>query len=172
MTTNIFNNLSILSWNYNYALELEELYWQEAMQWCQWKRHQRLTFRFRNFSVSKLLPNLWGFRFRFRKIWFRKKSLGFGFKRFGLGKNFRFRKIWSRKKSLSLGFGKFGLGKEKIQIIRTVLVMMSQVSDLVSIGTKALKWSHISPNSACKSQISSLWQDAKLSPTYPWSIAL
>ena len=34
---------------------------------------QRLTFRFRNFSVSKLLPNLWGFRFRFRKIWFRKK---------------------------------------------------------------------------------------------------
>ena len=46
---------------------------------------QRLTFRFRNFSVSKLLPNLWGFRFR--KIWFRKKSLGFGFE-----------KIWSRKK--------------------------------------------------------------------------
>ena len=46
---------------------------------------QRLTFRFRNFSVSKLLPNLRGFRFR--KIWFRKKSLRFGFE-----------KIWSRKK--------------------------------------------------------------------------
>ena len=72
-------------------------------------------------SVSKLLPNLWGFRFR--KIWFRKKSLGFGFG-----------KIWSRKKvsvsvsenlvsakSLGFGFGKSGLGKEKIQITRTVL---------------------------------------------------
>ena len=30
---------------------------------------------------------LWGFRFRFRKIWSRKESLGFGFG-----------KIWSRKK--------------------------------------------------------------------------
>ena len=48
---------------------------------------QRLTFRFRNFSVSKLLPNLWGILFRFWKIWFRKKSLSFGFE-----------KIWSRKK--------------------------------------------------------------------------
>ena len=35
------------------------------------------------------------------------------------------------EKSLGLGFGKFGLGKEKIQITRTVLVMMSQILDLV-----------------------------------------
>ena len=54
----------------------------------------------------------------------------------------------------SLGFGKFGLGKEKIQITKTVLVVMSQIWDLVLIGTKDLKWSQISPNSACKSQIS------------------
>ena len=72
---------------------------------------QRLTFQFRNFSVSKLLPNLWGFSFR--KIWFRKKSLGFrlkknlvlekslGFRKFGFGKKslgFSSEKIWSRKK--------------------------------------------------------------------------
>ena len=82
-------------------------------------------------------------------------------------KKSRFRKNLVSEKSLGLGFGKFGLGKEKIQITRTVLVMMSQIWDLVPIGTKALKWSHISPNSARKSQISSLWQDAKLSPIYP-----
>ena len=42
---------------------------------------QRLTFRFRNFSVSKLLPIFWRFQFRYRKIWFWKKSLGFGFEK-------------------------------------------------------------------------------------------
>ena len=52
------------------------------------------------------------------------------------------------EKSVGFGFGKFGLGKERIQITRTVLVMRSQILDLVPIGTKALKWSHISPNSA------------------------
>merc|ERR1711928_232541 len=110
----------------------------------------------------------------FRKIWSQKQSLGFGFgklwsrKKVSVSENlvsetksrFRFRKTLVSEKSL--GFGKFGLGKEKIQITRTVLVMMSQIWDLVPIGTKALKWSHISPNSARKSQISSLWQDAKL----------
>ena len=60
---------------------------------------QRLTFRFRNFSISNLLPNLWGFRFR--KIWFRKKSLGFGFE-----------KIWFRKKVSVSVSKKFGLGKK------------------------------------------------------------
>merc|ERR1711954_438812 len=69
---------------------------------------------------------LWGFRFRFGKIWSRKKSLGFGFGKFGLGRKvsvsvsekfglgkksrFRFRKIWYRKKSLGIGFGQnFGI---------------------------------------------------------------
>ena len=52
-------------------------------------------------SVLKLLgfetlPILWGFRFR--RIWSRKKRLGFGFRKFGLKK--------------SLGFGEFGLGKK------------------------------------------------------------
>ena len=65
---------------------------------------QRLTFRFRDFCQ---------FRFRFRRIWSRKKSLGFGFGEFGLGKKFQLRKIWSRKKRLGFGFGKLGLGKEK-----------------------------------------------------------
>ena len=35
-----------------------------------------------------------------------------------------------------------------------MLLVMSQIWDLVLIGTKDLKWSQISPNSACKSQIS------------------
>ena len=76
---------------------------------------QRLTFRFRNFSVSKLLPIFWGFRFRFRKIWYRKKSFSFGFgkfgigkkvsvsEKFGLGKKSPFRKIWYWKKSIGFG---------------------------------------------------------------------
>ena len=60
-------------------------------------------------SVSKLLgfetfANFWGFQFQFRKIRFRKKlvsekSLGFGFRKLGLG----------RKISVS---EKFGLGKK------------------------------------------------------------
>ena len=40
---------------------------------------------------------------------------------------FRFQKNLVSEKSLGLGFGKFGLKKEKIQITRTVLVMMSQI---------------------------------------------
>ena len=51
--------------------------------------------------------------------------------------------------------------------VKAVLEMRSQIWDLVPIGTKALEWFQISPNSARKSQISSLWQDAKLSPIYP-----
>ena len=87
---------------------------------------QRLTFRFRNFLVSKLLPIFWGYRFRFRKIWYRKKSLGIDFGKLGIGKKvsvsvsenlvsekksrYRFQKIWYRKKSLGIGFGKnFGI---------------------------------------------------------------
>ena len=107
-------------------------------------------------SVSENLVSQKKFRFRFQNFLSRKKSIGIGF-----GKNL------VSEKSLDLCFGKFGLRKEKIQITRTVLVMITQIWDLVPIGTKALKWSNISPNSAHKSQISSLWQDAKLSPIYP-----
>ena len=71
---------------------------------------QRLTFRLRNFSVSRLLPIFRGLRFGFRRIWFRKKSLGFSFGKFSLEKKVsvsvleslvsekksRFWRIWSR----------------------------------------------------------------------------
>ena len=55
-------------------------------------------------------------RFRFWRIWSRKKSPGFGFGKFGLGKKsrFRFRRIWSRKKSF--GFVKFGLKKVSVLV--------------------------------------------------------
>ena len=116
------------------------------------------TSRFRNFC--QIFEG-----FGFGKFGFGKKSLGFGFKKNWSRKKvsvsvseylvsekrfrFRFQKNLVSEKSLGLGFGKFGLGKEKIQITRTVLAMMSQIWDLVPIGAKALKWSHISPNSAC-----------------------
>ena len=96
-------------------------------------------------SVSKKFGLGKKSRFRFRKIWFWKKSIGFGFKKIWSRKKvsvsvsenlvsekksrFRFRKNLVSEKSLGLGFGKFGLGKEKIQITRTVLVMMSQIWD-------------------------------------------
>ena len=55
-----------------------------------------------------------GFWFRFRKIWFRKKSLGFG-------------KIWSRKnlvseKSLGFGFGKIWSQKKVSVLVSENLV--------------------------------------------------
>ena len=107
---------------------------------------QRLTFRFRNFcqmfegfgfgkfgigkevsvSVSEKFGNGKKSRYRFRNIWYRKKSLGINFGKFGIGKKvlvsvsenlvsekksrYRFRKIWYRKKSLGIGFGQnFGI---------------------------------------------------------------
>ena len=85
---------------------------------------------------SKLLPIFEGFGFG--KFGFGKKSLGFGFRKFGFGKKSRFRKNLVSEKSFGFGFGKFGLGKEKIQMTRTVLVlMMSQIWDLVPIGPKS-----------------------------------
>ena len=115
-------------------------------------------------SVSENLVSEKKSRFRFRKKMVLEKVSVSVSENLVLEKKsrFRFRKNLVSEKSLGFGFGKFGFGKEKIQITRTVLVMMSQIWDLVPIGTKALKWSHISPNSARKSQISSLWQDAKL----------
>ena len=86
---------------------------------------QRLTFRFRNFSVSRLSPIFKGFR----RIWFWTKSLGFGFGKFGIGKKsrYRFRKIWYRKKSLGIGFGKFGIGK-KVSVSVSVKILVSSFS--------------------------------------------
>ena len=50
--------------------------------------------------VSKNLVSEIKYRFRFQKIWYRKRSLGFGFRIFGLGK----------KVSVSVS-EKFGIGK-------------------------------------------------------------
>ena len=77
-------------------------------------------------SVSKNLVSEKKYRFRFQKLWYRKRSIGFGFRIFGLGikvsvsvsekfgigkkSRYRFRKIWYRKKSLGIGFGQnFGI---------------------------------------------------------------
>ena len=56
-------------------------------------------------SVSKNLVSEIKYRFRFQKIWYRKRSLGFGFRIFGLGKKVSVsfsEKNWSRKKVLVL----------------------------------------------------------------------
>ena len=108
---------------------MQQLHNLEDDTWCY---KQRLTFRFRNFSVSKLLPIFWRFRFRYRKIWFRKKSLGFGFEKIWSRKKvsvsvsenlvsekksrFRFRKTLVSEKSLGFGFGKFGIVKKSLGI--------------------------------------------------------
>ena len=81
-------------------------------------------------SVSKNLVSEKKYRFRFRKIWYRKRGLGFGIGKFGLEKKsigFGFEKFWSRKKvsvsvsenlvlEKSLGFGKFGIAKKSLGI--------------------------------------------------------
>ena len=84
-------------------------------------------------SVSENLVSEKKSRFRFRKNLVSGKSLRFGFGKFGFGKKslFRFRKNLVSEKSLGFGFRKFGLRKEKIQITRTMLVMRSQIWDLV-----------------------------------------
>ena len=69
---------------------------------------QRLTFRFRNFSVLKLLLISWGFWFQFRRIWSRKKVLVSVSKNFVSEKKSRFR--IGIEKSLGIGFGQnFGI---------------------------------------------------------------
>ena len=65
-----------------------------------WVVLQSVTFRFRNFSVSKLFHFFWWYRYRFRKILVSKKvsvsvSKNFGIKKsIGIG----FEKNWYRKK--------------------------------------------------------------------------
>ena len=79
-------------------------------------------------SVSRLLPIFQQSWYRYRKFWSRKKSIGIGIGKFGLGKKvsvsvstnlvsleksrYWYRKIWSRKKSFGIGLRKFGLGKK------------------------------------------------------------
>ena len=62
--------------------------------------------------VSENLVSVKKSRYRYRKIWSRKKSFGIGLGIFGLGKKSRYwyRKNLSRIQSLGLGIGKkFGL---------------------------------------------------------------
>ena len=67
-------------------------FWSRSRDFCQ--IFYDLGFGFKKISirkkvsvsVSKLLPIFWGYRFRFQKIWYRKKSLGIGFEKFGIGK--------------------------------------------------------------------------------------
>ena len=86
---------------------------------------QRLTFRFRNFSVSKLLPNLWGFRFR--KIWFR----------------FRFRFPFPKEMSIFECF-RWVLASEQRYLAEIILTQLT--IKVPNFGPK-------NSNFACKSQI-------------------
>ena len=92
-------------------------------------------------SVSENLVSERKSRFRFRKIWSRKKSLGFGFGKIWSRKKVlvsvsenlvsekksRFRKIWYRKKSLVIGFRKFGIRK-KVSVSVLVKILVSSFS--------------------------------------------
>ena len=66
-------------------------------------------------SVSENLVSEKKSRFRFRKIWSRKKGLGFGFRKVGLGKISRIRRIWSKKKVLVLVLGNLISEKKKLK---------------------------------------------------------
>ena len=70
-----------------------------------------------------------------------------------------YQQVWGKY----LGNSIYAFGRD----VKAVLEMRSQIWDLVPIGTKALEWCQISPISARESQISSVWEDAKLSPIYP-----
>ena len=71
---------------------------------CEASSSQSVTFRFRNFSVSKLFNFFGGFGFNIKKIWHRKKY------RFRYRKNLVSEKV-SDSVSLKFGIGKsFGLG--------------------------------------------------------------
>ena len=81
-------------------------------------------------SVSRLLPILGGFPFRIQRIWSPKKF------------RFWFPKIWSRKKSAGFGFGKFGLGKKVPVLVLENLV--SEKSLGISFGQNfgiVIQWS-------------------------------
>ena len=58
-------------------------------------------------------------------------SLSFG--EFGLGKKFPFRKIWSKKKSLGFGFGKLDSGNEKSKITRKTLDQVNSANILFEL---------------------------------------
>ena len=82
-----------------------------------------MTFWFQNFSVLKLVP-IFG-RFRFWRIWSWKKVLVSGNLVSDKKSWIRFRKIWSRIKSL--GFGKFGIRK-KVSVSVLVKILVSSFS--------------------------------------------
>merc|ERR1712116_82362 len=110
-------------------------------------------------SVSKLL----GFetfanflRVSVSKNLVSEKSLGFGFRKFVIGKKvsvsvsenlvsekktrYRFRKIWYWKKSLGIGFGKFGIGK-KVSVSVSVKFLVSSFSGAKG-GIYGIPWDH------------------------------
>ena len=58
-----------------------------------------------------------------RKIWYRKKSIGFGFGKFGL-----------EKKSLGFGFRKFGNGK-KVSVLVSLKILVSSFSAWEALDT-------------------------------------
>ena len=66
------------------------------------------------------MPIFGGFRYRFPTIWSRERSLGFGFRKFGLRKkvSVSVSENLVSEKSLNFGFGELGLKKEKIKITR------------------------------------------------------
>jgi len=83
--------------------------------------HQSVTFRFRNFSVSKLFHFFWWYRYRFRKILVSKKVSVLVSKKFGIEKSIGIgfeKKLVSKKVSVSVSknFGiekSIGIGFEK-----------------------------------------------------------
>ena len=112
--------------------------------------------KFLRVSVSKNLVSEKKSRFRFLKIWFRKKSLGFGFEKnwsrkkvsVSVSENlvseekyrFRFRKNLVLEKSLGFGFGKFGIIK-KVSVSVSVKILVSSFSGAYMLTSESALFS-------------------------------
>ena len=77
----------------------EKKYWFRRI-WSRKKVSVSENLVSKKVSVSENLISEKKSWFRFQRIWSREKRLGFGYRKFGLGKKGLFRKIWHQKKSL------------------------------------------------------------------------
>ena len=75
-----------------------------------------MTFRFRNFSVSKLFNFFGGFGFGIEKIWYRKKY------------RIRYRKKLVSKKSIGFGIGKIWYRKKVSDLVPFIFWVSSHTA--------------------------------------------
>ena len=110
-------------------------------------KQQSVTFRFRNFSVSKLFQFFWWYWYRFRKFLVSKKVLVSVPKKFGIKKSIGigFEIFWYRK-SISIGFEIFWQWKVfsgyKLVLLNILFQVLS--NPLRLLHTDSFPWTSLS----------------------------